>query len=192
MSAVNDTLEEVSRAAFGLLLKEPFYAHVLAGMPREASGRTETAAVDWDGRQVRLIVNPDFFCGHLTAEERLAVLKHEVLHVVFHHLFRQGDRIPEIDNLAADLVVNQLVAPWPLPQGAVTLERFPDLALEPDQTVEYYYRRLLELSRETGQAGGHGGGRRNVIPGPAVYTALRVFLACFFYRSPHPRCNAVA
>lgn len=158
MSTVHETLEEVSRAAFGLLLKEPFYAHVLAGMPREASGRTDTAAVAWDGRQVRLIVNPDFFCGRLTAAERLAVLKHEVLHVVFHHLFRQRDRIPEIDNLAADLVVNQLVAPWPLPDGAVTLERFPDLALEPDQTVEYYYRRLLELVRETGQSGGHGGG----------------------------------
>ena len=140
--------DEVSRAAFSLLLKEPFYAHVLAGMPREVTERVATAAVSWNGQQVKLLVNPEFFLKALTPNQRVAVLKHEVLHVAFRHLFRQADRDPQIDNLAADLVVNQVVAPWPLPKGAVLLESFPDLKLQPDQTTEQYYASLMKIYRE--------------------------------------------
>ena len=140
--------DEISKAAFGLLLKEPFYAHVLAGMPREVSERVRTAAVAWNGQLVRLLINPDFFQKSLTASQRVAVIKHEVLHVVFRHLFRGADRDPEVENLAADLVVNQLVSPWPLPKGAVLLDCFPELKLQPDQTLEQYYALLMKLYRE--------------------------------------------
>lgn len=140
--------DEISKAAFSLLLKEPFYAHVLAGMPREVTERVRTAAVAWNGQQVRLLVNPDFFQKSLTASQRVAVIKHEVLHVVFRHLFRGSDRDPEIENLAADLVVNQLVPPWPLPKGVVLLNSFPELKLQPNQTLEQYYALLIKLYRE--------------------------------------------
>jgi len=149
----SQVLDEISRAAFALLLKEPFYAHVLAGMPREVSDRTATAAVAWDGQQVLLIVNPHFFVEELTESGRAAVLKHEILHVVFRHLFRGKDRDREIDNLATDLVVNQLVAPLRLPDGAVTLKNFPDLNLLPDQTVEHYYAILADLFQQMCRAG---------------------------------------
>ena len=46
--------DEISKAAFSLLLKEPFYAHVLAGMPREVTERVRTAAVAWNGQHVSL------------------------------------------------------------------------------------------------------------------------------------------
>ena len=157
MGDESQTLDEISRAALALLLKEPFYAHVLAGMPREVSERTATAAVAWDGQQVRLIVNREFYLDELTAPQRAAVLKHEILHVVFRHLFRGMDRDREIDNLAADLVVNQLVAPLRLPAGAVTLEVFPDLELEPNQTIEHYYSALAGVYRQMCQAGFSGG-----------------------------------
>jgi predicted metal-dependent peptidase len=153
MGDESQTLDEISRAAFALLLKEPFYAHVLAGMPREVSDRTATAAVAWDGHQVRLIINRDFFVDGLSANERVAVLKHEILHVAFRHLFRGKDRDPRIDNLAADLVVNQLISPWRLPETCVTLESFPDLRLGPNKTVEHYYTRLMSLYREMCKAG---------------------------------------
>ena len=157
MASESQALDEVSRAAFALLLREPFFAHVLANIPREISDRTRTAAVAWDGQQVRLIVNPNFFSGELTASERTAVLKHEILHVVFRHLFRGKERDKEIDNLAADLVVNQLVAPLRLPAGAVNLETFPDLKLAPNQTVEQYYAVLADLYRQMCRAGYSGG-----------------------------------
>jgi predicted metal-dependent peptidase len=61
-------------------------------------------------------------------------------------LISQG--FPEIFNIAADLVVNQYVSPWPLPESAVTLNLFPDLNLEPNQTVEWYYEKLISLDKE--------------------------------------------
>lgn len=147
MPPAHDTLAAISRAGFTLLLKEPFYAHLLAGMPREVSERVETAAVGWDGSQVQLIVNPGFFSTLASDDERVAVLKHELLHVVFRHLFRGTGRNQELENIAADLVVNQLVAPWPLPANVVTLDCFPDLKLEPNRSLEYYYDRLAGLRR---------------------------------------------
>ena len=82
MANESQALDEISRAAFALLLNEPFYAHILAGMPREASDTVKTTGTAWDGQQVRLRVNPEFFVGGLTAPQRTGVLKHEILHAV--------------------------------------------------------------------------------------------------------------
>ncbi len=43
--------DEISRAAFDLLLKEPFYAHVLAGMPRVLTGEVRSMGLRWNRRQ---------------------------------------------------------------------------------------------------------------------------------------------
>jgi len=153
MANESQALDEISRAAFALLLKEPFYAHVLAGMPREVSDTVKTTGTAWDGQQVRLRVNPKFFVGGLTATQRTGVLKHEILHVAFRHVFRGADRDTQVFSVAADLVVNQLVKPSPLPDGYPTLADFPDLRLEPDKSVDDYYGVLMKLLREMRQAG---------------------------------------
>jgi predicted metal-dependent peptidase len=158
MANESQTLDEVSRAALALLLKEPFYAHVLAGMPREVSDTIKTTGTAWDGQQVRLRVNPEFFIDGLTAAQRTGVLKHEILHVAFRHVFRGADRDAKVFSVAADLVVNQLVKPHPLPDGYPLLADFPDLGLEPDKSVDDYYGVLMRLLREMRQAG-FGGDR---------------------------------
>jgi predicted metal-dependent peptidase len=157
MPSESKTLDEISRAAFSLLLKEPFYAHLLAGIPREVSDRVETAGTAWDGQQVRIRVNPTFFLGDITASQRTGVLKHEILHVAFRHVFRGSDRHPKVFSVAADLVVNQLVKPQPLPGGYPKLSDFPDLDLEPDLSVDEYYNILMALLLEMRQAGFGGG-----------------------------------
>jgi predicted metal-dependent peptidase len=78
-----------------------------------------------------LYVNPEFLIDKLTNDQRIAVLKHEVLHLVFKHLFRGNGKQRFLENIAADLVVNQYVEPWPLPEGAILLNSFPDLKLKP-------------------------------------------------------------
>ena len=55
-------------------------------------------------------------------------------------------------NLAADLVVNQLVHPLPLPAGAISLGTFPQLQLQPNRSVEHYYRRLESISDDSALA----------------------------------------
>ena len=145
--------DEISRAAFSLLVKEPFYAHVLAGMPRVVTDQVKTLGAAWNGQQVSLLVNPMFFLKELKANQRVAMIKHEVLHVAFRHIFRQAAFDQKIYDIAADLVVNQWVEPWPLPEGAITLESFPELKLEPDQTVEQYYQALTALQSKMLQSG---------------------------------------
>ncbi len=145
--------DEISRAAFDLLLKEPFYAHVLAGMPRMITDRVESMGLHWNGRQVVLQVNPEWFREGLAAPQRKVALKHEVLHLVFRHLFRPGDRDPALYSIASDLVVNQLLSPLKPLSDWSTLETFPELELQPDQLVDVYYTALAGLLREMKKAG---------------------------------------
>jgi predicted metal-dependent peptidase len=174
--------DEIARAAFDLLLQEPFYAHVLAGMPRVITEEVRSLGLQWTGNQVVLRVNPTWFQNHLGAAQRKVALKHEVLHVVFRHLFRPGGRDPEIFSIAADLVVNQLLAPLkPLPDWP-TLAMFPELNLKPDQPVEAYYAALVLLLRKMREAGFrqeqenggeawvHGGTGENSVEAPASRT----------------------
>jgi len=54
----------------------------------------------------------------------------------------------DIFNLAADLVVNQYIDDSQLIDGVVKLEMFPELNLEKEQTLDYYYKKLLKLYEE--------------------------------------------
>ncbi len=164
--------EELSRCIIQLLLKEPFFGHLLAGVVRQIGEQTPTAGVGvWRG-QVRLFINPTFFLKTTRKRpERVAVVKHETLHLLFKHVLRAKDgdrRDPRLWNLAADLVVNQLIgSPWKLPESAITLKVFPDLGLEPDQPADVYYARLAALDDEMRRATGRGEGSGESGPGGA-------------------------
>lgn len=152
--------EELGRCIISLLLEEPFYGHLLSGVVRSVTDQTPTAAVALTTRGVELRVNPAFLMQTLRRKrERTAVIKHEALHLLFRHLFRHdaARRDAHLFNLAADLVVNQVVAPWPLPEGAIELSTFPDLGLEKDRTLEWYYEKLAGLQEELAKVGPSSG-----------------------------------
>ena len=131
--------DELSRWVIKLLLREPFFAHFLGQVSRVISEDiTETAAVGLTNKAISLYINPKFFMQELNStDERVAVLKHEVLHLVFKHLYRhQTNWDSKTANIAADIVVNQYVSPWPLPKGAILLGQFSVLELEPKM---YHY-----------------------------------------------------
>ena len=146
---VGKATHELGRTIVTLLLKEPFYGHILGGLVRRVSEDVTTAAVALSSRGPELIVNPLFFIKVLNTKERVAVIKHEALHIIFRHLYRKPKQNADLElfNIAADLVVNQLIAPWPLPESGVTLKTFPDYDLRPNQTVEWYYDKLLKLKK---------------------------------------------
>ena len=132
-----------------MLLKEPFYAHFLSGIIREVTDKVPTAAVGFKSGKIALYVNENFFLKELRSmTERVAVIKHETLHIIFKHLFRMKtkDYDNRLFNIAADLVVNQLISPWKLPDSAVTLETFRELKLPPDKSVEWYYENLKKTA----------------------------------------------
>lgn len=143
--------DEISRCIIQMLLKEPFYAHLLSGVVRNITSSVATAAVGIKDNNVNLFVNEDFFLKELrTSSNRIAVIKHETLHLVFKHLFRSDLKKYNhlLFNYAADIVVNQFIGSWHLPDSAVTLITFPDLNLEADKSVEWYYKKLSGLLKE--------------------------------------------
>ena len=139
--------DEISRSVLALVLDEPFFGHLLSGLNREVTSSTATAAVGVTSGRPTLRINAEFFTKEITRRaERVAVVKHEALHILLGHLFRidnaNQDRF--VFNLAADIVVNQFIGSrWSLPESAVTLATFPAYGLEPDQSVEWYYERLI-------------------------------------------------
>ena len=146
---VKDIDTEISRSIISMLLSEPFFAHLLGTVIRRSTDRIGTAAVFAAGSRIEILVNPSFFMEELkNAEERIAVIKHETLHLLFKHLFRFDKKRhhPIVFNIACDLVVNQYVEPrWKLPPSALRLSSFPDLNFETEQDTEYYYDILISL-----------------------------------------------
>ncbi len=153
--------DELSRCAVTLVMREPFFGHLLGGIARQVTDGTPTLAVEARQGRIRLLVNAEFFLGLRSHNVRVAAVKHEALHLLFKHVLRMRGRPERVDphlwNVAADLVVNQFIrAPWKLPESAITLATFPDLGLEPDGTVDAYYGRLVALREAMRKATGEG------------------------------------
>ena len=123
------TLERLlSRALLQLRASNPFFA-TLALFAR-LSWNAETATAATDGRVI--VINPAF-AGSLTAAEFQALLLHEVLHCALLHVTRRGSREPVLWNIAADIVVNGIIAQastLPLPPGACRQEALEQLPVE--------------------------------------------------------------
>ena len=98
-------LDNVIVARVGLLLRHPFFGNMATRLKIEACDDwCPTAATD--GRH--LYFNTQFF-NAMTNKEIEFVIAHEILHCVFDHLTRRGDRNPVLYNIAADYIVNNLL-----------------------------------------------------------------------------------
>ncbi len=159
----NLILEEVARISGNLMVgfevrdkngviaekidAEPFYGHFFTGLIKRVSPETETLAVGYNRGLVNLYIGPKFWNEQLNNNlYKLGGIKHEILHIVFKHILRyKGFSHKTIFNIAADLVVNQYIKPNQLIDGAVMMDKFPELNLQEHQHVNYYYNILLEL-----------------------------------------------
>ncbi len=144
-------LEELSQTTIQLLLTEPFYAHLAGSLNKQIVNKgheVETLAIGASPNQsLSLYVNADFWQNELqNPKYRIGILKHEILHIVFKHIFvREPFLDSRLLNIAFDLVVNQYIARDHLPEDSIFLESFPDLHLEPGQSWYYYYKKIENL-----------------------------------------------
>ncbi len=174
---VEAILDDVSRATSNLILEEPFYGHFFVGILKEVHLRIQTMAIGPSGHHVKLHINPIFWKTQLTNEKlRMGLVKHEILHVVFKHIFR-GKDYPQKDifNIACDLVVNQYILPDWLPENRIHLGLFPGIGLAPERDADEYYRKLCKLKElfeelgEDDKADSGGGGE----PGREAWDNLK-------------------
>jgi predicted metal-dependent peptidase len=105
-----DNYQEIAKAGRTLMLKEPFYGLFLIGINKELSKSIQTACVAKDNINLKLVVNPEYFEKQDTMT-RVAILKHEMLHIAMQHLgmFDQFEN-KRLLNVAADLEINQYIS----------------------------------------------------------------------------------
>jgi len=148
---MTSTLDSLAKASVQLLLKEPFYGHVMSVLVKKVNNDISTLGLTFTAdERIELHVNDTFWAKMgVKPEYHYSLLKHEILHFVFKHLLMSDSyHHKTIFNVAADIVVNQLITRGQLPGGALTLESFPSLDLLEDQSVKYYYEKILVLYRD--------------------------------------------
>jgi len=121
------------------MLKEAFYGFFLIGLNKKIRKDLPTAGVSKNGIGVQLSVNPDFYM-QLTEDQRIGILKHELLHISFGHLLiRDMYACHKLFNIAADIEINQYIDRDYLPEGALYPDTFPDLNLPKKAGTKVYY-----------------------------------------------------
>jgi len=129
-----DVMERIIIARVGLLLRHPFFGNMATRLRiMAADDWLPTAAVD--GRN--LYFNTQFF-NAMSNKEIEFVIAHEILHCVFDHLGRRGDRDPMLFNIAADYLVNNILVRDRIGEKPKLVDCFQDFKYDKWSAEEVY------------------------------------------------------
>lgn len=153
-------MKTISKAGKDLMFSEPFYGFYLLHLNKRFSDKVPTAGVYLSGINTGLDINKEFWYG-LKENERVGILKHELLHICFFHLEnRDGYPDHQLFNIAADIEINQYIKnndTEALPEGALNLNMFPTIQLDKFKGTRYYYDKLKEnLNKPRNPKSGQG------------------------------------
>jgi predicted metal-dependent peptidase len=118
----------ISASLLRLQVKSPFFATLALFTHFQSTEVLPTAATD--GKNI--FVNPEFVCS-LSPTQLDGLLLHEVLHAALLHVLRRGQRDSLIWNIAADIVVNGMIAEqrvFELPEGGIRDPKLEHLSVE--------------------------------------------------------------
>lgn len=150
--------KKLSKACAQLMIKHPFFGSLVYQHDMEITDSVDTAAVN-AGRV--MLFNPEFV-EKRDLQELIFLVAHEVMHVVFAHLARRGNRDPETWNIATDAVINELL----VSEGVGTfIEGGIRMEGAETQTAENIYNMLAQQQSSSGSpspsgSGGMGAGKR--------------------------------
>lgn len=106
---IDNVHSEIAKYSKTLMFKEPFYGLFLIGLNKKLNKSIGTACVCKENINTSLMINPDFWSKQ-DEQTKVGILKHELLHIAFHHLSQldsYGDK--ELLNIAADIEINQFI-----------------------------------------------------------------------------------
>jgi predicted metal-dependent peptidase len=137
---MNNTAQNlISASILRLRMKSPFFATLAMFAQFKADPTCPTAATN--GKDI--FYNEDYIRS-LPPKQVDGLMLHEVLHAALLHCVRRGTRDPKVWNIAADIVINGMIAQehnFELPIGGI---RDPKLE---NYTVEEVYELLLQQSQ---------------------------------------------
>lgn len=135
--------EIISKTKLQVRKECQFFGALMLFASIKESTKLDTAATD--GRDI--FFNKKFL-ESLTSSEQNALMLHEVLHMALLHVQRRQTRDPYVWNIAADIVVNDLIkrnTSFKLPKGAIVDDAYRD------KSVEYIYEALLKDNKFKGK-----------------------------------------
>jgi predicted metal-dependent peptidase len=124
-----------------------FYAHMIGQCSiKVVHDLPAPAGVAFSIDHYNLYINPIKF-DEYTLIERLAILKHEMLHILYGHLERKESRVHLPWNYATDCALNQHIDPAHLPKVGVTpatLGKAINCNVPVNKSAEFYYELLKD------------------------------------------------
>jgi predicted metal-dependent peptidase len=150
---MSDVYNELSKIGKQLMISEPFYGVFLSTLHKSIDDEVPTAGVCKQNINYQLIVNPEFWNSLNNDKKKIGLLKHELLHICFHHL-TDRDNFPdhELHNIAADVEINQYLTSDYYPTPDILLpSTFPTLNLPLKAGTKEYYR-LLQQAKNDGSS----------------------------------------
>lgn len=105
----NFTIEEkVSQAVMNLLVRQPFFGHIISKMNIKEDVKTPLGAIPTAATDGKTIYYNAKFFDQLDTQERVFVIAHEVMHCVYQHLTTRRDSSynHRIWNMATDYAIN--------------------------------------------------------------------------------------
>ena len=131
--------EIVSKCKLQVRKECQFFGALMLFASMKKTEEIETAATD--GKDIFF---NESFLKSLNSSEQNALMLHEVLHMALLHIPRRQSRDANIWNIAADIVVNDLIirnTKFKLPKGAIVDPSYSD------KSVEYIYESLLKNNK---------------------------------------------
>lgn len=136
-----------------------FYAHMIGQCSIKMDDQLPApAGVSFIHDHYNLYINQSEF-DKFPLVQRLGILKHEMLHILFGHVDRGSDKVHKPWNYSTDCAINQLIESGHLPEWVITPENLGELigvTLKKNESSEYYYEAIKskaeELSEESGKS----------------------------------------
>lgn len=121
--------------------------------PAKVTSKTKTRTVD--GKTEALLEGFNSY----PLEHRLGILKHEMLHILYNHMRRKGDRDHQAFNVSTDCAINQLIERTHLPKDCIFPDQFPSASgkVPTGLTAEQYYE-LIDKNYDPNSGSGSGSG----------------------------------
>lgn len=188
--SIEEKKSALQTAIYEITKTSPFFGSTLQVMDIYYAHTIPTAGVMFNGdaKKFEMVINPFFFCKRLNAEQRRAVLLHEIFHVTHKHTMRAPfmkikESRRQMMNIAMDMAINQYIKGLPkgcnqcppqesgqqcknplCPGSCIDVADFNDEAKgqkvpwERNKSFEYYYEKLIRRYDDDPNGDGEGDG----------------------------------
>ena len=135
-----------------LILRHPFYYYILSNTEiLYTDNKTLKYGCDTAGVRINesklnyeMVINEDYF-STLSTDNAVAIIIHELCHIILDHLLYYNKYEKSIYNLATDCEINQSIQE--LPNGLITLESLGFSKSDAFKGSIYYYNELLKRKK---------------------------------------------